>query len=89
LILGVRPEAASLVYGDRPVPEGVHLRGEVEIIEPDFGHRLQTVYVRTGVFAYAASGPLDPALDIGAEVSVVFPADRLYFFDGQSERRIG
>ncbi|MFN2269751.1 MAG: ABC transporter ATP-binding protein [Anaerolineae bacterium] len=89
LILGVHAEAASLVYGDRPAPEGIHLRGLVEIIEPDFGHRLQMVYVRTGKFAYAVSGPLDPALDIGAEVSVVFPTDRLYFFDGESERRIG
>ena len=89
LILGVRPEAASLVYGDRPMPEGIHLRGAVEIIEPDFGHRLQTVYVRIGRLSCAASGPLDPALDIGAAVTVVLPAGDLHFFDGESGRRIG
>jgi hypothetical protein len=50
---------------------------------------MQTVYVRTGEFSYAASGPLDPALDVGAEVSVVFPTGELYFFDGESEQRVG
>jgi len=89
LTLGVRPESASLISVDQPAPEGICLRGVVEVIEPDFGRRMQTVYVRTGEFSYAASGPLDPALDIGAEVSVVFPTDQLYFFDGESEQRVG
>jgi hypothetical protein len=61
----------------------------VEVIEPDFGRRMQTVYARTGEFSYAASGPLDPSLDIGAEVEIIFPTDRLYFFDGESGQRIG
>jgi hypothetical protein len=47
------------------------------------------VYVRTGGLAYAVSGPLDVSLDIGAEVAVVFPAEQLYFFDGETEQRIG
>ncbi|MFL7790714.1 MAG: ABC transporter ATP-binding protein [Anaerolineae bacterium] len=89
LILGVRPEAASLVYGDLPAPAGIRLRGVVEIIEPDFGHRLQVVHVRIGGFSCAASGPLDPALDPGAEVAVVLPADDLHFFDSESGRRLG
>ena len=89
LTLGVRPEAASLVYGDQPVPEGVHLRGAVEIVEPDFGHRTQAVYLRTADFVCAAIGPLDPMLDIGTEVAVVFPVDQLYFFDGGSGHRLG
>jgi ABC-type sugar transport system ATPase subunit len=89
LTLGVRPEAAALVSAGRPLPEGVRLRGEVEVVEPDFGRRMQTVYVRTGEFSYAASGPLDLSLDIGAEVEVVFPAEQLYFFGGESGRRIG
>jgi hypothetical protein len=89
LILGVRPASAALVSAGRPLPEGIHLRGEVEVVEPDFGRRVQTVYVRTGEFSYAASGPLDISVDIGVEVEVVFPADRLYFFDSESEQRIG
>jgi multiple sugar transport system ATP-binding protein len=89
IILGIRPESATLVSTDQPLPDGIHLHGVVEVIEPDLGQRVQTVYVRTGESVYAATGPLDPALGIGAEVDVVFPPDQLYFFDGESELRIG
>jgi ABC-type sugar transport system ATPase subunit len=89
LILGVRPESAVLVSDDHSSPEGVHLRGEVEIIEPDFGRRVQIVYVRMGELSYAVSGSLDVPLDIGAEVAVVFPTEQFYFFDGKDEQRIG
>jgi hypothetical protein len=85
----VRPEAACVVCGDGPLPEGVHLRGVVEVVQPDFAHRTQLVYARTGALSYAATGPLDTSLNVGDAVEVVFPADRLYFFDGQSGRRIG
>jgi multiple sugar transport system ATP-binding protein len=88
LILGMRPESAKVVSVDQPLPDGIHLRGVVEVIEPDFGQRVQTVYVRTGGSAYTATGPLDPRVGIGAEVDVVFPTDQLYFFDGESELRI-
>jgi ABC-type sugar transport system ATPase subunit len=89
LTLGVRPESAILVSGGRPLPEGVRLRGEVEVVEPDFGRRTQMMYVRTGELSYVASGPLDISLDTGAEVEVVFPSEQLYFFDGANEQRIG
>jgi ABC-type sugar transport system ATPase subunit len=89
LTLGVRPESATLISAGQPLPEGIRLRGVVEVIEPDFGHRAQTVYVRTGELSYAASGPLDPSLDIGAEVEVVFPTEQLHFFDGESGQHIG
>jgi len=87
--LGVRPEAASLVLGDRAVPSGVRVRGVVEVVEPDYAHRTQLAYVCTGPLSYAATGPLDESLNTGDEVEVVFPTDQLYFFDGESERRIG
>jgi hypothetical protein len=47
------------------------------------------VYVRTGELTYAGVGALDVGLNIGGEVEVLFPADQLYFFDGESEQRIG
>jgi ABC-type sugar transport system ATPase subunit len=94
--LGVRPEAARVVPRDRssietprPLPGGPHLRGTVEVIEPDFAHRTQLVYARTGSHSYAATDVLDPSLSVGDEVEVVFPADQLYFFDAESERRLG
>jgi ABC-type sugar transport system ATPase subunit len=89
LTLGVRPESAILASGDRSVPEGIRLRGEVAVVEPDLRRREQIVYVRTGTLSYAASGPLDVPLEIGAEVAVVFPTERLYFFDGKDGRRLG
>jgi ABC-type sugar transport system ATPase subunit len=87
--LGIRPEAARIVSGDGPLPDGVRLRGEVEVVEPDFAHSTQLVYARTGALSYAASGPLDTSLNTGDAVEVVFSAGQLYFFDGSSERRIG
>ena len=90
LILGVRPKVARLVTGDEgSLPDGVHLRGTAETIEPDFAHRTQLVYTRTGTLFYAATGPLDTSLNVGDEVEVIFPADQLYFFDGDSGQRIG
>ncbi len=90
LILGVRPEAALLALGDLSAPPGVRLRGTVEVVEPDFARRVQFVYVRTGSLSYAARGALETtgALNVGDEVEVIFPTDRLYFFDSESERCI-
>lgn len=87
--LGVRPEAACVIAGDQPVPQGVRLLGVAEVIEPDFAHRTQLVYVRTGPFSCAATGVLDMSLSVGDTVEVVWPADQLYFFDSESEQRIG
>ncbi len=88
LTLGVHPEAACLIGSDRPRPDGILLPGTAEIVEPDFAHRTQTVYARAGELSYAASGALDISLDVGDEVEVVFPFDELYFFDGETERRL-
>jgi ABC-type sugar transport system ATPase subunit len=87
--LGVRPEAACLLGETQLAPEGIRLRGDVEAVEPDFAHHTQLAHVRSGELQVAAMGPLDPLLTAGDEVEVVFRADQLYFFDGQSERRLG
>jgi ABC-type sugar transport system ATPase subunit len=88
LILGIRPDAAQLVL-DGPYAEGIRLSGTVENVQPDFSRRIQLVYVRTGPHFYAVQGPLEPILNVGDEVGVILPRDRLYFFDAQSEQRIG
>jgi ABC-type sugar transport system ATPase subunit len=88
--LGVRPEAACLAARDEgPLPSGVHLCGRAEVIEPDFARRTQLVYARTGALFYAATAPLEVSLSVGKEIEVIFPTSQLYFFDGESERRIG
>jgi hypothetical protein len=88
LTLGVRPEEALWALEDRPMPQGMRLRGSVETVEPDFARRTQLAYLRTGSFFYAARLSLDVVLNVGDEIEVVYPADRLYFFDGQDERRV-
>jgi ABC-type sugar transport system ATPase subunit len=88
LTLGIRPEKAFLPSDDRPRREGIRVSGTVEVVEPDFAHRTQLVYARTGDLTYAASGALDTTLNVGDEVEVVFPAERLYFFDGESGQRL-
>jgi len=89
LTLGVRPQAARIVLDDRAMPEGIRIRGTIEIVEPDFSRRTQLAYARTGPFFYAASGAIDTLLNVGDEIEAVFPAGQLYFFDGRSEQRLG
>jgi ABC-type sugar transport system ATPase subunit len=88
LTLGVRPEEALMGKDDLSDSGHLHLRGTVETVEPDFGRDMQMAYVRTGPFFYAARGPLDMSLQVGDEIEVAFPGNRLYFFDGQDERRV-
>ena len=88
LTLGVRPDEARLSQKDASAPGELRLRGTVETVEPDFSRGTQMAYLRTGPFFYAARGLLDMSLNVGDEIEVVFPGDRLYFFDGQDERRV-
>ena len=89
LTLGVRPSAACLILDDRTLPKGTHLSGIVENVEPDYARHTQLAYLRTGSFFYAAQGNLEPILNVGDQVKVLLPADQLYFFDAESEQRIG
>ncbi|MBN1219079.1 MAG: ABC transporter ATP-binding protein [Anaerolineae bacterium] len=86
--LGIRPEAALLVTGNQPTPEGPRLAGVIELIEPDFAHQQQLVHVRTGQLVYAVVGKRDDPVHLGDQVEVIFPGNELYFFDGNREHRI-
>jgi sn-glycerol 3-phosphate transport system ATP-binding protein len=92
LTLGVRPEAIQLNSASNSASVGVAgpgivLRGQVEMIEPDFAHQAQVVYIRAGELAFAIITALDAAI-VGATVEVTLPGDQLYFFDAASEQRI-
>jgi len=87
VILGTRREDVKVSAGQMSV-DGMQFRAEVEAIEPDLVHQVQIVYVRMGKIAYSGICPQDEKLHLGQLVHVVIPADRLYFFDTVSGKRL-
>jgi ABC-type sugar transport system ATPase subunit len=81
LTVGIRPEAARLANDAR-------LRATVEAVEPDFARHTLIAYVRAGEFAFAASGQLEALPEVGEEVGIALPASDLYFFAGNTGKRI-
>jgi ABC-type sugar transport system ATPase subunit len=89
LTAGVRPEAARLGSTAGLQPGGIRIRGKVELIEPDYARKEQSVQLRTGRFTYFAACSQDLPLHLKEEVEIVFPADAFVFFDDRTGRRIG
>jgi ABC-type sugar transport system ATPase subunit len=87
--LGVRPEATCLVEPGATLPAGIRWRGVVDVVEPDFGRRLQWVHVRQGAQPLVALSALDQAIYSGHPVELFLPADQLHLFDSASEQRLG
>jgi ABC-type sugar transport system ATPase subunit len=87
LTVGARAERAQILDPSEPAGDGLVLRGSVANIEPDFGRSTQCVYVQGGPFFYAAQGSLDPLMDVGDTIRILYPQDALYFF-GEDERRL-
>jgi len=67
---------------------GLHWRGVVEVVEPDFGRRRQLAYIGAGSQHYRAAAAPETALHQGYEVGIHLPVEALYFFDRESEARI-
>jgi ABC-type sugar transport system ATPase subunit len=89
LTAGVRPEVAWIREGAQSSPDAIRIRGTVELIEPDFARREQSIQVRTGNYTYFGVCSQDLPLRLKEEVEVAFPADAFIFFDGGSGKRIG
>jgi ABC-type sugar transport system ATPase subunit len=87
LTVGVRPEAAPVLDGD-VVNEGVRWQGIVELVEPDLGRRIQWVHVRRNDQMLVASAAMEHPVYVGSPVSVMLPAEELYFFDAATELRL-
>ena len=85
--LGMRPEAVN-ISAEPTSPNGIGLAAEVEALEADFVHRIQTVYLRTGRCTYSGQCPIDLKLQIGQRVKAEIDPERLYFFDTNSGLRI-
>ena len=85
--LGMRREAVTISTDPNSKNE-IQLRGEIEALEPDYSRHSQTVYVRTGHWAYACLCSLELKLHVGQLVNVEIDPERLYFFDTNSGLRI-
>jgi ABC-type sugar transport system ATPase subunit len=88
ITVGARPETALVVGTGLPAPAGLHVAGEVEMVEPDFVRRVQVVFMKAGTQSVRFIAPLDGWFKPGEPVEVAFPEDRLYFFDGETGARI-
>jgi ABC-type sugar transport system ATPase subunit len=89
LAAGVRPESARIGGGAETPRDAIRVRDIVEMIEPDFARKEQSIQVRTGNFTYFAVCPQDMPLRLKEEVEVEVPAEAFVFLDGGSGQRIG
>jgi ABC-type sugar transport system ATPase subunit len=85
--LGMRQEAVS-ISRESTAPNGIQLPADVESTEPDYVHRTQTVYLRTGGWRYSGLCSLDLDLRAGQVVYAQLDTEKLYFFDTKSGQRI-
>jgi multiple sugar transport system ATP-binding protein len=85
LILGIRPEHARLARDELPTFDG-----RVVHIERDLPRRVQTLYVECPALPdVAITIPAGERILPGERVPVALPLDRLVFFEGKSELRMG
>ena len=64
------------------------MRGEVEMVEPDFARQTQMIFLRSGELTWRVLAARDQGVRVGETVDVLFPAERLYLFDGKSGEHI-
>ncbi|OQA47586.1 MAG: sn-glycerol-3-phosphate import ATP-binding protein UgpC [Chloroflexi bacterium ADurb.Bin325] len=86
--LGVHTDDAVAYEPALPAPAGPRVKGTVEMIEPDFGRRQQSIFARAGEFTFSLVTGLEAGWHVGEEIEVVLPEDRLYFFDTESGARL-
>lgn len=93
ITIGIRPTDAQIRGAEEELEgteasERVAFRGTVDVVEPDFGRRQQTVYVTTSAFSCSVTAPLDARLVPGYDAEIVFPKSALLIFDGATGERI-
>jgi ABC-type sugar transport system ATPase subunit len=94
LSIGVRPEHGRLApapVAGKAAPWGseeLHFHGEVEMLEPDFARQTQMIFLRSGDLTWRVLAGRDQGVRVGETLDVLFPAERLYLFDGKSGERI-
>jgi ABC-type sugar transport system ATPase subunit len=87
LTVGMRREGVSVSAQSNSGGQ-IQLRGEVEAVEPDYSRQSQTVYLRTGRWAYSGLCSLDTKFSLGQIVTVYIDPAQLFFFDTSSGLRL-
>jgi multiple sugar transport system ATP-binding protein len=87
VMLGFRREVVH-ISASESFDGRIHLKGEVEALEPDYAQRTQTVYIRNGRLGYSGSCAMDVKIEIGQMIHVAIDPEKLYFFDSDSGRRL-
>jgi ABC-type sugar transport system ATPase subunit len=85
--MGVRRETVQVMPGTQANNE-IHLQAVVDSFESDFVHRTHTVFLHMGRLQFSGLCPLDVKLHVGQQVPVEIQAEKLYFFDTHSGRRL-
>lgn len=88
VMVGVRPEGIQVLPHHRDAVNQMFLRGQAEVVEPDFGRGVQLVYVRNDAFTFTATAPIDYPIYAGHPVSAQLDLTQLHFFDGVTQRRL-
>jgi ABC-type sugar transport system ATPase subunit len=88
VVVGVRPEALSLALGQELPREAGLLPGAVQMIEPDYGRRVQYVRLDTPVGDFTVTDTTNEPLAITQQVKVVLSPERMYFFDVETGKRL-
>jgi multiple sugar transport system ATP-binding protein len=87
ITLGIRPEHIETTVGDLPVSDGIMVDATVDVVEL-LGNE-QFVYFDTGWDEQLIGRiPAEPPLDPGDKLQIILPADRLHFFDVETEQAI-
>jgi len=88
IIVGVRPEGIQVLPHQRDAANQLFLRGQADVVEPDFGRSMQLVYAHNEAFTFTATAPIDYPIYAGHPVTAQLDLTQLHFFDGVTHRRL-
>lgn len=84
VILGIRPEALRVEHQENPASDSLTIRGEVTVVEPDFGGQRQFVHVLCHGKTVVAITDLKHQVRLGETISLILPIADIHFFDEQA-----
>lgn len=89
VIVGIRPEAATLWQAGMEQSAGVRWSARVDATELDLGRRVQWLHCQVGNDRIVCSASVEQAIAVGEQVELWLPLDQLFVFDATTELRIG